>query len=245
VSGAAADAGQLELSVILPAFNEADSLPIVWAELSAVLDAGGWSAEAIFVDDGSTDGSSDVIRAFCARDPRARLVRLKENSGLSAALDAGFRRARGSTVVTMDTDLQNDARDIPRMLAHLDSYDVVTGWRRLRQDPWLKRVSSRIANAIRNAVTGESVRDSACTLRVIRRECLAGLPRFCGFHRFIPTLLRLAGHRVFELPVNHRPRRFGVSHYGIRNRAWTTFADLLAVRWMQAQSLRYEAVEDP
>jgi len=240
-----AEAAPLELSVILPAFNEADNLPIAWSELRAVLDATGWAAEAIFVDDGSTDGSSDVIREICARDPRARLVRLKQNSGLSAALDAGFRRARGRMVVTMDTDLQNDARDIPRMLAHLHGYDAVTGWRQSRQDPWLKRASSRIANAIRNAVTSESVRDSACTLRVIRGGCLADLPRFRGFHRFIPTLLRLAGHRVLELPVNHRPRRFGVSHYGIRNRAWSAFEDLLAVRWMQSRWLRYEAVEDP
>lgn len=234
----------LELSVILPAFNEADSLPIVWSELTAVLDAGGWPAEVLFVDDGSTDGTSAVVRAFRVRDPRVRLVRLAANAGISAALDAGFCRARGRTIVTMDTDIQNDARDIPRMLAHLDGYDAVTGWRRSRQDPWLKRASSRIANAVRNAVTRESVRDSSCTLRVIRRGCIADLPRFRGFHRFIPTLLRLAGYRVLEVPVNHRPRRFGTSHYGIRNRAWTASEDLLAVRWMQDRWLRYEAIEE-
>ena len=233
-----------ELSVVLPAFNEAESLPLLWSELAAVLDAGGWPAEVIFVDDGSTDGTAALVRDFRARDPRVRLIRLAANSGLSAALDAGLGRARGGIIVTMDTDLQNDPRDIPRMLAHLDGYDAVTGWRQRRNDPWLKRVSSRIANAVRNAVTRESVRDSACTLRVIRHACLANLPRFRGFHRFVPTLLRLSGHRVLEVPVSHRPRRFGSSHYGIRNRARPTFEDLLAVRWMQSRWLRYDAAEE-
>lgn len=233
-----------ELSVVLPAFNEAENLPLVWPELAGVLDAGGWPAEVIFVDDGSTDGTARLVRDFRARDPRVRLVRLAANSGLSAALDAGFARARGRIIATMDTDLQNDPRDIPRMLAHLDGYDAVTGWRQRREDAWLKRVSSRIANAVRNAVTHESVRDSSCTLRVIRHACLADLPRFRGFHRFVPTLLRLNGHRVLELPVSHRPRRFGSSHYGIRNRGWAPSQDLLAVRWMQHRWLRYEAVEE-
>ncbi len=233
-----------DLSIVLPAFNEAENLPLVWSELAGVLDAGGWSAEVIFVDDGSSDGTARLVRDFRARDPRVRLVRLAVNSGLSAAMDAGFGRARGRIIVTMDTDLQNDPRDIPRMLAQLDGYDAVTGWRQRREDAWLKRVSSRIANAVRNAVTHESVRDSACTLRVIRQACLTDLPRFRGFHRFVPTLLRLNGHRVLELPVNHRPRRFGSSHFGIRNRGWATSQDLLAVRWMQHRWLRYEAVEE-
>ena len=124
-------------------------------------------------------------------------------------------------------------------------YDAVTGWRQQRDDPWLKRMSSRIGNGIRNAITGDHVHDSACTLRVIRSGCLPRLPRFRGFHRFVPTLLRLAGCRVLELPVGHRARRFGVSHYGIRNRAFVAFEDLLAVRWMQDRWLRYDATEEP
>jgi dolichol-phosphate mannosyltransferase len=234
-----------ELSLVLPAFNEAESLPDVWAELAAVLDELGRTAEVIFVDDGSVDATPELVRAMRAKDPRVRLLRLEANRGLSAALDAGFTRARGRVIVTMDTDLQNDPHDVPRMLAALEGYDAVTGWRRERDDPWLKRVSSRVANGIRNAVTREHVRDSACTLRVIRRACLPDLPRFRGFHRFVPTLLRLAGCRVLELPVRHRPRRFGVSHYGIRNRALVAFEDLLAVRWMQSRWLRYDASEEP
>jgi dolichol-phosphate mannosyltransferase len=234
-----------ELSVLLPAFNEAESLPVVWSELGPVLDALGRPAEVIFVDDGSADATPEIVRSIRAADARVRLVRLAANAGLSAALDAGFQRARGRIIVTLDSDLQNDPRDIPRMLAALEGYDAVTGWRQQRDDPWLKRVSSRVANGIRNAITREHVHDSACTLRVIRSGCLPSLPRFRGFHRFVPTLLRLAGCRVLELPVGHRARRFGVSHYGIRNRAFVAFEDLLAVRWMQDRWLRYDASEEP
>jgi dolichol-phosphate mannosyltransferase len=234
-----------ELSVVLPAFNEEESLPQVWSEVSGVLDALGRSAEVIFVDDGSADATPDIVRSFRAADSRVRLIRLAANAGLSAALDAGFTRARGRIVVTLDSDLQNDPRDIPRMLDALEGYDAVTGWRQRRDDPWLKRISSRIANGVRNAVTRESVHDSACTLRVLRHGCLSCLPRFRGFHRFVPTLLRMAGCRVLELPVGHRARRFGVSHYGIRNRAFVAFEDLLAVRWMQDRRLRYDATEEP
>ncbi len=234
-----------ELSVVLPAFNEEESLPPVWSEVSGVLDALGRSAEVIFVDDGSADATPDIVRSFRAADSRVRLIRLAANAGLSAALDAGFARARGRIVITLDSDLQNDPRDIPRMLDALEGYDAVTGWRQRRDDPWLKRISSRIANGVRNAVTRESVHDSACTLRVLRHGCLSCLPRFRGFHRFVPTLLRMAGCRVLELPVGHRARRFGVSHYGIRNRAFVAFEDLLAVRWMQDRRLRYDATEEP
>ena len=234
-----------ELSVVLPAFNEEESLPPVWSEVSGVLDALGRSAEVIFVDDGSADATPDIVRSFRAADSRVRLIRLAANAGLSAALDAGFARARGRIVITLDSDLQNDPRDIPRMLDALEGYDAVTGWRQRRDDPWLKRISSRIANGVRNAVTRESVHDSACTLRVLRHGCLSCLPRFRGFHRFVPTLLRMAGCRVLELPVGHRARRFGVSHYGIRNRAFVAFEDLLAVRWRQDRRLRYDATEEP
>ena len=234
-----------ELSVLLPAFNEAESVPVIWSELGPVLDAIARPAEVIFVDDGSADATPEVVRSIRAADPRVRLVRLAANAGLSAALDAGIQRARGRIIVTLDSDLQNDPRDIPRMLAALEGYDAVTGWRQQRDDPWLKRMSSRIGNGIRNAITGDHVHDSACTLRVIRSGCLPRLPRFRGFHRFVPTLLRLGGCHVLELPVGHRARRFGVSHYGIRNRAFVAFEDLLAVRWMQDRWLRYDATEEP
>jgi hypothetical protein len=179
-----------------------------------VLDALGRATEVIIVDDGSTDATPAVARTLHARDARVRLLRLAGNRGLSAALDAGFARARGGIVVTMDSDLQNDPRDIPRMLAHLDGYDAVTGWRQRRDDPWLKSVSSRVANAVRNAITREDVHDSACTLRVMRSGCLEGLPRFRGFHRFVPTLLRMAGCRVLEC---REPSRAAVRGVALRH----------------------------
>jgi len=237
------DTAPLDLSIIVPVFNEAESVAVLWPELRQMLDAQAWRAEVIFVDDGSADGTAETVRAFVAQDRRVRLVRLRANAGLTAALHAGLTRARGQIVVTLDGDLQNDPRDIPALIGHLGAWDAATGWRRERPDPWLKRVSSRIANGVRNRVTREDVHDSACTLRALRRSCALALPPYRGMHRFVPTLLRMAGFRVIEVPVHHRPRQYGASHFGVRNRAWIAFQDLLAVRWMQSRALRYEIEE--
>jgi len=235
----------LELSIVLPVFNEAESLPILWEELQPVLKTIGHAAEVIVVDDGSTDGSTDFVRLIQATDPRVRLIRLTRNAGLSSAFAAGLRAARGRIVVTLDADLQSDPADIPALLGQLDGWDAACGWRRARRDPWLRRVSSRIANGVRAAVLGDQIRDSACSLRAMHRRCLDDLDLFNGFHRFIPALLRQAGYRVIEVPVNHRPRRFGAAHYGVRNRAWRAFVDMLGVRWLESRRLRYEAREEP
>jgi dolichol-phosphate mannosyltransferase len=235
-----------DLSVVIPLFNEEESLPPLWAELRPVLEALALAFEVVFVDDGSVDRSAEVVRGFRDADPRVRLVRLKTNSGETAATDAGFKAARGRRVVVMDADLQNDPRDIPTLLAHLDRWDAATGWRVTRADgdSVVRRASSRIANAVRNWLTDETVRDSGCTFRAFRRECLRELVLYRGLHRFIPTLLKMRGYRVIEVPVRHRPRRFGRSKYGVLNRAAVAFADLLAIRWMNARFLRYEVVED-
>lgn len=232
-----------ELSVIVPVFNEVENISPLWRELDAVLARLGRSAEVVFVDDGSTDGSADAIRALMAGDPRVRLLCLDANTGLTAAFHAGYAAACGRLVATLDADLQNDPRDLPPLLAALEDADAAVGWRRERHDPWPKRVSSRIANALRNWLTGDEVRDSACSLRVMRRECVGAIPPYTGMHRFVPTLLRMAGHRVVEVPVNHRPRRFGRSKYGIKNRALRAFVDLLAVRWMMRRAVRYRVRE--
>jgi glycosyltransferase involved in cell wall biosynthesis len=235
----------MDLSVVVPVLNEVENLPILYGELEAVLADLRCRAEIVFVDDGSTDGSAEVIGRLIEQDPRVRLLRFRAHAGLTAAFDAGYRRARGRIVVTMDCDLQNDPRDVGPMLARLADADAVVGWRRLRADPWSRRVSSRVANAIRNRVTGDVVNDSACSLRAVRRECLATLPPFRGMHRFVPTLLRMNGYRVTEIEVRHRPRRFGRSKFGIGNRAFVAFEDLLAVRWMLRHRLRYSVVEEP
>jgi glycosyltransferase involved in cell wall biosynthesis len=235
-----------DLSVVIPVYNEEASLTPLWSELREVLERLGLAFEVVFVDDGSRDRSAEIIRSFRETDRRVRLVRLKTNGGETAATDAGFKAARGQRVVVMDADLQNDPADIPMLLSHLDRWDAVTGWRvdRAAGDNFVRRASSRIANRVRNWMSDETIQDSGCTFRAFRRECLRGLVLYRGFHRFIPTLLRMRGYRVIEVPVGHRPRRFGQSKYGVLNRAAIAFADLLVIRWMNARFLRYEVVED-
>jgi glycosyltransferase involved in cell wall biosynthesis len=228
----------------VPVFDEVQSLPILWQELETTLAAIGRSAEVIFVDDGSTDGSAEVLRGLARHDARVRVIRFEGNAGLSAAFHAGYHAARGRIIASMDSDLQSDAHDLIAMLAALDGVDAVVGWRQVRHDSWVKRVSSRVANVIRDRVTGDRVRDSACSLRVLRRECVAALLPFNGMHRFVPTLLRMAGHAVRELPVHHRARRFGRSKFGVSNRAVRASLDLMAVRWMMARRLRYRIAEE-
>jgi len=238
--------GSPELSIVVPVYNEEESLPLLWPEIREVLDPSGLAYEVIFVDDGSHDRSAEIIRDFRTQDSRVRLIKLKVNAGETAATDAGFRAVRGRYVVVMDADLQNDPHDIPLLLARLDEWDAVTGWRvnRAAGDSWVRRLSSRIANRVRNTLSQETIHDSGCTFRAFRRECLRDLVLYRGLHRFIPTLLRMRGFRVIEIPVNHRTRRFGVSKYGIGNRALRAFVDLLAVRWMKDRQLRYEIAED-
>ena len=235
-----------DLSIVVPAYNEEESLPLLWPEIREALEPTGVRFEVIFVDDGSRDRSAEIVRELREQDGRVRLVRLKANAGETAATDAGLKAVRGRRVVVMDADLQNDPHDIPTMVRHLDQWDAVTGWRvnRAAGDSWLRRVSSRIANRVRNRVSDETIQDSGCTFRAFRRECLRDLVLYRGFHRFIPTLLRMRGFRVLEVPVNHRPRRFGRSNYGIGNRAGHAFVDLLVVRWMKDRYLRYEIAED-
>lgn len=228
------------LSVVIPAFNEEANLEACHRELVPVLEGLGRPFEVIVVDDGSTDRTFEVLTGLAAADPRLRLIRFRRNAGQTAALDAGFKAALGEVVATMDADLQNDPRDIPRLLAQLGPYDAACGWRVRRQDPWIKRVSSRIANAVRNRLTAEAIHDTGCSLKAYRRECLARLKLYRGMHRFLPTLLKLEGFRVVEVPVNHRPRRAGRSKYSIGNRLWAGLADLLAVRWMMRRRLEYE-----
>jgi dolichol-phosphate mannosyltransferase len=236
----------LDLSVVIPVYNEEENLPHLWPELRSVLERLALTFEVVFVDDGSRDHSAELIRGFRDVDPRVRLVRLKLNAGETAATDAGFKAARGRLIVTMDADLQNDPHDIPAMLSHLDAWDAVTGWRVNRGDgdSMVRRISSRVANRARNWISDESIQDSGCTFRAFRRECVRGLVLYRGFHRFIPTLLKMRGYRVIEVPVRNRARRFGRSKYGVFNRVFVATADLLAVRWMKSRLLRYEVAED-
>jgi glycosyltransferase involved in cell wall biosynthesis len=219
--------------VVIPVYNEEENLPVLAVEVQGALQAIGRPYEVIYVDDGSTDGSPGILRDLAREDPAVRVIRQRRNAGQSAALAAGFRAVRGDIVITLDADLQNDPADIPRLLERLHAFDVVCGVRANRQDTWLRKLSSRIANGIRNRVTRDSVTDVGCTLRACRAEYLRRIPMFTGMHRFLPTLLKMEGARVTEVPVHHRPRLHGQPKYNIRNRIWRALADLFAVRWMQ------------
>ncbi len=232
------------LSVVVPVRDERDSLEALHRELDAALGGEPGGVELIFVDDGSRDESRSRLRALAAKDPRVRVLVLDRNHGQSAALDAGFRAARGAILVTLDADGQNDPADIPKLLERLADADVVNGVRVDRRDAFLRRASSRVANAVRNRVTHETITDVGCSLRAMRAEPLRRVKLWRGAHRFLPTLLRLEGARVVEVPVSHRPRRHGRSKYGIANRLFAGLVDVIAVRWWQARSLRYEVREE-
>jgi len=236
--------GRIEISLVIPVYNERENLRPLAEELMRVLRALGRPYEILFVDDGSTDGSAGVLGGLRAAHPEVRVVTFAGNAGQTAAFDAGFRRARGAIVVTLDADLQNDPADIPRVLGELEGCDAVVGRRSRRRDSLVRRVSSRVANYVRNRLSDESIADTGCSLKAYRREALERLVLYNGMHRFLPTLLKMEGYRVREIPVGHRPRRHGRSKYGIRNRLLPSFQDLLAVRWMKRRKLRYEVKDE-
>jgi dolichol-phosphate mannosyltransferase len=233
-----------EVSLVVPVFNEEASLPPLADEIRRTMQALGRPYEVLFVDDGSTDSSLAVLTRLATHDPALRVFRQAPNAGQSAALDAGFRHARGAIVVTLDADLQNDPADIPLLLARLADHDVVCGVRARRRDGWVRRLSSGIANAVRNRLTHESVADVGCTLKAFRAEYLRRIPVWSGMHRFLPTLLRMEGARITEVEVSHRPRRFGEPKYNIRNRIWRASADLIGVRWLQARWIDRRLAEE-
>jgi len=195
------------------------------------------------VDDGSRDGTAEWLVREAARDPRVVPVLLAGNHGQSAAIAAGLRHARGAVIVTLDADLQNDPADLPRLLAALESADVVSGVRAHRHDDWLRRVSSRIANGVRRRVLGDPPTDIGCSFKAYRREALEGIPLFTGAHRFLPALCVFRGARLVEVPLSHRPRRHGVSKYGVGNWLWRGLYDLIGVHWLKSRMLRYRERE--
>lgn len=234
-----------DLSLVVPLYNEVENLEDLAREIRAALEPTTRSWETIFVDDGSTDGSLELLRRLAAADSSIRVVRHARNAGQSAGLATGFRASRGAIVVTLDADLQNDPADIPKLLAELErGFDVVSGVRVDRRDSWVRRASSRIANAVRNWATDEAITDVGCSLKAYRREFLEHLPMFTGMHRFLPTLVRWNGARVTEVPVRHRPRLRGQAKYGIGNRLFRALADLMAVRWMRKRWIAVAVVEE-
>ncbi|HEX3818522.1 MAG TPA: glycosyltransferase family 2 protein [Chthoniobacterales bacterium] len=232
-------AAQPAVSVVVPLYNEAENAPLLQAELAKAL--AGIAHEILFVDDGSTDDT--VSRLTNA--PEVRILRFEKNAGQSAAMYAGANAARGAVVVLIDGDLQNDPADIPRLLAEIErgAADLVCGYRARRRDTLVKRLTSRIANFVRSRFTKDGVRDTGCTLKAMRRECVRTLVPFKGMHRFIPALVKGAGYRLVEVPVNHRARQFGQSKYGLGNRAVRATVDMFGVRWLLSRQLNFKIKE--
>jgi dolichol-phosphate mannosyltransferase len=220
------------LSVVVPVRNEERSVALLYEELAAALDPLGEPWEAVFVDDGSTDGSFAALTRLHAAAPNVRVVRLRRNFGKAAALMAGFDQSQGDTIVTIDGDLQDDPSEIPRLLAKLEEgFDLVTGWKTRRRDPLTRRILSRIFNAVTSRFSGVRLHDMNCGLKAYRAEVVRGLRIYGELHRFVPVLAHYRGYRIAELPVNHRPREHGRSRYG-PERYLRGFLDLLTVSFI-------------
>jgi glycosyltransferase involved in cell wall biosynthesis len=234
-----------DLSVVVPVYNEAECVAPLCEAIYAVVPGLGCSFEVVLVDDGSSDDTPRLLAAEKEKREGLRVVRLKKNCGQSAAMSCGFDHARGKVVVTLDADLQNDPADIPMLLEKIDSgeCDVVCGWRQKRRDNWLRRISSKIANGVRNWLSGETISDTGCSLKAYKLEYLRKIKMFKGMHRFLPTLLKMEGARVVEVPVHHQPRHAGEAKYGVWNRVFKSLRDLMAVRWMKSRRIDYEAEE--
>ncbi|OGQ37155.1 MAG: glycosyl transferase [Deltaproteobacteria bacterium RIFCSPHIGHO2_12_FULL_43_9] len=232
------------ISVVIPIYNEKDSIEPLFSELLPVMNALEVPYEVICVDDGSSDGSSDLLKNFSKSDAKIKHIKFKTNCGQTAAFDAGFRAAKGGIIITLDADLQNDPNDIPKVIEALEHADVACGWRWKRNDPVIKKISSKIANGVRNWLNQEDIKDTGCSLKAFRRSVVERFKLYKGLHRFFPTLAKMEGFRVVEVKVNHRERQFGISKYGVTNRIFRALADAFAIRWMQKRIIRYEFEEN-
>jgi glycosyltransferase involved in cell wall biosynthesis len=235
-----------ELSLVVPCYNEEDNLRPLLKAIHDTADPLQLPYEIIITDDCSRDNSWTILKELAAADPRLRVQRFAFNCGESAASWAGMKAARGNYIVTLDADLQNDPRDLPKFLDALKRFDCVCGTRvkaRGDGDSFIRVASSRIANGVRNRLSGEQISDAGCTYRAFRRECIGNLKFFKGMHRFLPTLFKIEGYTVTEIEVTNNPRLAGRSNYGVWNRSFASFYDLLAVRRMKKRMLRFKVAE--
>jgi glycosyltransferase involved in cell wall biosynthesis len=229
----------VDISIVVPIYNEEENILALHESVTTALAGSGLAYELILVDDGSSDGSFPLLRGIAGKDPRVKVIRFRRNFGQTAAMAAGFNAASGRVVVPMDGDLQNDPADIPLLLAKIDEgYDVVSGWRKDRQDAFINRkLPSMIANGIISRLTGVHLHDYGCTLKAYRREVLDGINLYGEMHRFVPALASQIGARVAELPVRHHPRRHGTSKYGI-SRTTRVVLDLMTVKFLLSYSTK-------
>ncbi len=232
------------ISIVLPVYNEEDNIEPLTRKIIESLSPLPNPMEIVFIDDGSTDQSVARMEAMRNQSPvPIRIIQLDRNYGLSTAMTAGFEAAAGEVIVTLDADLQNDPADIPKLLEQLPKYDAALGWRVDRQDPFIKRISSKIANFLRKKALNDPIHDTGCSLKAYKATYVKRIKMFKGMHRFLGVLLTMEGAMITEVPVSHHPRRFGKSKYGFWNRLVSPFLDLLAVRWMKKRAIRYHAKE--
>ncbi|HEY3913195.1 MAG TPA: glycosyltransferase family 2 protein [Verrucomicrobiae bacterium] len=234
------------LSVVIPCHNEEGNLRALFRAIHDAADPLGIEYEIIVTDDFSSDSSWETLKRCAAKDSRIRAQRFARNYGQSAALWAGIKAARGRYIITLDGDMQNDPADIPNFMRALEQFDCVCGSRvaaRSEGDNWVRVASSRIANWVRNKMSGEEISDAGCSYRAFKQECVADLKFFKGMHRFLPTLVKMEGFTVTEIPISHHPRGAGMTHYGISNRLFASFYDLMAVRWMKKRMFRFQIGE--
>jgi glycosyltransferase involved in cell wall biosynthesis len=235
-----------EISLVIPCYNEEGNLRELVKAIRAAGEPLKISYEVVITDDCSKDKSWEILKELAAGDPRIRAQKFAFNCGESAAQWAGMKMSRGRFIVTLDADLQNDPKDLPKFLEALKNFDCVCGTRvatRSEGDSFVKVISSRIANGVRNKLSGENISDAGCCYRAFKRECIADLKFFKGMHRFMPTLFKIEGFTVTEIPVTANPRFAGQSNYGVWNRLFASFYDLLAVRWMKKRMFKYKVAE--
>lgn len=234
---------ELIYSIIIPLKNEEENITHLIEEIRPIMEALKEPWELICIDDGSTDNTKQLLKNLANNLKLLRIISFDKNYGQSSAFDAGFRNAEGKFVITLDGDGQNDPKDIPKLLELIKNYDLVCGIRVNRRDTWTKRITSKLANFIRQKMCGDSALDTGCSLKVYRRSCLEKIKMYHGLHRFLPALFEIEGFTIAQVPVNHRPRWKGQSHYNFLNRSFNTIADMLAVRWMRKRQLRYRTIE--
>lgn len=235
---------QMQYTVTVPVYNESENVAALVEKIEFTMNALGKSWELILVDDGSSDDSFARIKELGLTHPNLRALKFSRNNGQTAAMAAGIKAARGKILITLDADLQNDPADIPLLLEKIaEGYEAAVGWRIKRNDNLIRRLSSKIANSIRNFISDENIQDTGCSLKAFKAEAIQPIELFEGMHRFLPTLVKMNGGRVIEVKVSHHPRFKGTSKYNVWNRVFRSFLDLLAIRWMKWRKLRYEIDE--
>lgn len=227
-------------SVVIPLKNEEENIVDLIEELEPVMQKMQKPWELLCIDDGSTDSTLEILKQLSKTKPYLRTIVFERNFGQSSAFDAGFKHAKGEFIITLDGDRQNDPADIPNLLEVMHTHDLVCGSRVHRRDPWIKKITSFVANQVRSRVCQDGFRDTSCSLKVYRASAVRKIKMYHGMHRFLPALFQIEGFKVAEVPVNHRERVKGATKYNFFNRSFNTIADMLAVRWMRQRQLRYK-----